>query len=185
MKSITKRCKHCRCEYTYYLSGLYSRIPLNDKDYCPSCKKVMIKALGSISKKYESKYKEIPIDEELLPIFKGLKDEKESHQGVISASTIVCEPLIYDNVELYNHNGNSYALCKNNNENVNHLFLLSEFDIQKNEFTGKAWLNDMPDSYKKGSPLCRRIESFKVDECGLPPPNGEVFYRDLIDNYKN
>lgn len=185
MKSVIKRCKHCQCEYTYYLSGFYCRIPLNDKDYCPSCKKLMIKALGGIPKKYKSEYKEIPIDEELLSIFKKLKDEKENKQGVINCSTIVCEPLVYDNVELYSHNGKSYALCKNNDEINFHLFLLSELDIQKNEFTNKAWLNDSPDSYKKGSPLCRRLGNLNANEYKLPPPIGKLFYTDLTNNCKN
>ena len=118
MKSVIKRCSHCQCEYTYYLSGFYCHIPLNDKDYCPNCKKLIIKTLDTTPKKYKCEYKEIPIDKELLSVFKKLKDKEE--------------------------NG------------------------QKDEFTGKAWLNDSSDS--------------NVDECKLPPPIGKVFYREFIIN---
>lgn len=135
MKSVIKRCSHCQCEYTYYLSGFYCHIPLNDKDYCPYCKKLIIKTLDTIQKKYKCEYKEIPIDKELLSVFKKLKDKEE--------------------------NG------------------------QKDEFTGKAWLNDSTDSYKKTIPIDRKYENFNVDDCKLPPPIGKVFYREFIINCEN
>lgn len=80
MKSVIKRCSHCQCEYTYYLSGFYCHIPLNDKDYCPNCKKLIIKTLDTTPKKYKCEYKETPNDKELLSVFKKLKDKEENGQ---------------------------------------------------------------------------------------------------------
>ena len=74
--------------------------------------------IPTIPKKYKCEYKEIPIDKELLSVFKKLKNKEE--------------------------NG------------------------QKDEFTGKVWLNNSTDS--------------NVDECKLSPPIGKVFYREFIIN---
>lgn len=181
-KSIITRCKHCGREYAYHLSGLGLHSQFDDRDYCLSCRIKIGDILATIPKKYVSKYKEVPIDEKLRYIFKKLYEKEENDGEILGGRIRVCVPLDYDYIELYIHDGKTYALCTNDGNTNSHLFLLSEFDIQKNDFTGKAWITNLPDSYRKASPMCRRVENFKVDECKLSPPIGDLGYKDLVNN---
>ena len=44
MKSIINRCQNCHQTYTYFLSGNYIP-PFNNRNYCPECFEVIVKAL--------------------------------------------------------------------------------------------------------------------------------------------
>lgn len=56
MKIMIRRCKHCNVVYRYQASGEYILGPpkeYNDKEFCPDCKKVVLKALSKVKKRVE------------------------------------------------------------------------------------------------------------------------------------
>lgn len=180
MKTIIQRCKHCKSSYTYQISGDGCLDKYNDNDYCPKCKKRIVDTLNEIPQKYEGVYREIPFDKELFSIFQEIKEIEERNDGFFS-NLRVGVPLDYNIIELYNYNNNSYALCKNKYNDGWHLLLLSEFDLELKEFTGRNWHDGSRCGYRKGMPMCRTVENFKVESINIPPPCGSLFYQDLIN----
>ena len=50
------RCRHCRAVYHHYVSGCPPFVDterLNDREYCPDCKKVILEALEKVPPKVE------------------------------------------------------------------------------------------------------------------------------------
>lgn len=182
MKTIVQRCKHCKQSYTYQISGNGCLDKYNDKDYCLNCKKSIVDALNETPQRYEGIYKEIPFDEELFSTFQEIKESKERNDNFFS-NLKVTVPLDYDIIELYNYNNNSYALCRYKDDEKCHLLLLSEFDLEREEFTVKNWNDGTRCRYRKGMPMCRTFENFKVEPINVPPPNGNLYYQDFINMF--
>ena len=51
-----RECKHCGIRYSYQRSGHGCFDETNDETYCRECKKVIIKALINVPKKFETKF---------------------------------------------------------------------------------------------------------------------------------
>lgn len=183
MKTYITRCKHCGMEYTFQASGEGCFDNYNDRDYCPTCKKAIVDALNKEPKKFVGRYKEIPLDNNLLSTFKEIKEEDEKNRGFFIGFR-ECVPIDFDIIELYCYEYKSYALCKNKDEKEWHLLLKSEFDVEKNEFTDNPWKCGIRREYRKASPMCRTIESFKVEPINLPPPSGTVLSNMLMNLVK-
>jgi hypothetical protein len=47
-----KRCRHCRVRYSYQASG-HGAPDLNDPDWCPDCKQVLLDAFANVPKRVE------------------------------------------------------------------------------------------------------------------------------------
>lgn len=58
MMHYMKRCTHCKTVYAYQASGYGCHDPLNDDEYCPDCKKVIVDALKDVPKKFDSTWVE-------------------------------------------------------------------------------------------------------------------------------
>ena len=79
----------------------------------------------------------------------------------------IIDILDYDNIELYEYQSKSYALCHNDNCDDLHLFVLQEYDLINNEFTKKYWNNKYGDKYESYTLGCNWIRSFnkKIGKC--------------------
>ena len=51
-----KRCRHCNVRYGYQGSGYGCDAPLNDGDYCPDCKQVLIDAFADVPRRVEKDF---------------------------------------------------------------------------------------------------------------------------------
>lgn len=183
MKTYKTRCKHCGREYTFQASGEGCLDNYNDKDYCPTCKKAIVDALSKVPKKFVGIYKEIPLDNNLLPIFKEIKEEDEKDRGFFIRMR-ECVPIDFDIIELYCYEYKSYALCKNKEEKEWHLLMKCEFDEVKKEFTDKPWKCGKRREYRKVSPMCRTVANFEVKTINMPPPSGTVLSNMLMNLVK-
>jgi hypothetical protein len=76
MTHYTKRCKHCKSTYTYQGSGDGCFRPMNDDTYCPVCKAVIIEALKTIPKKFDSVF--VETDEVTYDYLLEKRREKET-----------------------------------------------------------------------------------------------------------
>ena len=84
--------------------------------------------------------------------------------GVILITTPELSVLDYDNIELYEYQSKSYALCHNDNCDDLHLFVLQEYDLINNEFTKKYWNNRYGYKYESYTVGGNKI-SVKIDRC--------------------
>lgn len=168
-----KRCRHCGSEYEYQASGCGCRSPNNDKDYCPECMKIILEVLNKQPVKFTKRYMEIDnksLIDELLKVKESVISKKKSGimwPGVILITTPELSVLDYDNIELYEYQSKSYALCHNNNCDDLHLFVLQEYDLINNEFTKKYWNNKYGDKYESYALGSNWIRSFnkKIGKC--------------------
>lgn len=68
MRHFSKRCIHCKDQYSFQASGHGCHEPLNDEKYCPSCKALIREALSAAPKKYRERHR--PVSE--IPRFAEL-----------------------------------------------------------------------------------------------------------------
>lgn len=184
MQTERRRCTHCGSEYSYQISGYGCQYEVNDEDYCPDCKKVILNALSNVPKKFTNKWKEIPYDEKLVQGFNSLKKDEEERDTVLF-SVLIGVNLDFDCIELYYYGHKRYALCKNKEDKDWKIFLESEFDLYKNDFTGKVWTDARlrnSDTYRKGCNFLRALENVPAHECkesGISKPLGGVHWQDF------
>ena len=126
--------------------------------------KIILEALNNQPVKFTKRYMEIDnksLMGELLKVKESVISKKKSGimwPGVILITTPELSILDYDNIELYEYQSKSYALCHNDNCDDLHLFVLQEYDLINNEFTKKYWNNKYAyeyESYNLGSNLIR------------------------------
>ena len=109
--------------------------------------KIILEALNKQPVKFTKRYMEIynkSLIGELLKVKESVISKKKSGimwPGVILITTPELSVLDYDNIELYEYQSKSYALCHNDNCDDLHLFVLQEYNLINNEFTKKYWNN--------------------------------------------
>lgn len=179
-----KRCIHCNSEYEYQASGDGCLDDLNDKDYCPECKKAIIAALAIIPKKFRGMWKSESFSPEFLKeLFKLNPDSTKEHK-VFRAPVVANEytaSLDYDHIEIYIKDRNMYAITWNNEEEYSkHYFKLYEYSLIKQEFTGKPWYVYTKDTFYFGNNLMRAFKKLeKIEVTPLPPPSKEIYWSDF------
>lgn len=100
---------------------------------------------------------------ELLKVKESVISKKKSGimwPGVILITTPELSVLDYDNIELYEYQSKSYALCHNDNCDDLHLFVLQEYNLINNEFTKKYWNNRYGYKYESYTVGSNWIRSF-------------------------
>jgi len=185
----THRCKHCHRTYQFQLSGSGCVSPYSDKDYCPECAKAIHDALKSIPVAFEKRYKEIPFDKNLMSEL-ALVRTNESGKMFCVMMKFTNVPCAEADVFLYK--GHTYAVGKTE-DGIERMFVLCEYDLEKDEFTGNEWkdegVSDTAVGYwKEGNLAASKIFSIDPDKVSSKEmPKFEpikINYFDLVKNDK-
>lgn len=181
MQHYILRCKHCHKEYTYCTYGNGPEYGTEfgcSMDYCAECQSAINNALKNIPSKFESRFFEIK-QNGLLPVFEKIR-KKEKEKNAWPNFCSLDNYTNYDNTEIYIHNKRKFLVGWDDKTPENkHIFISMEYDLQKNDFTGKPWHYNADDSYTKfRNPIrCLQRQSIKLQP--LAPPIGELFFHDF------
>ena len=127
---------------------------------------IILEALNKQQIKFTKLYMKVDnksLIDELLKVKELVISQKKS--GIMwPCAILITTPwlsiLDYDNIELYECQSNSYALCHNDNCDDLYLFVLQEYDLVNNEFTKKYWNNKYVDEYELYTLGSNLIRSF-------------------------
>lgn len=124
MMHYMKRCRHCNTIYAWQASGDGCFRELNDEDYCPDCKKVIVEALKSVPKKFKKIW--VETDEVTYDYLKAERAKQDEKNGGL------CMRRVY--VSLFN--------TEKGTREVN-----DAFDVDDKQYLVLYW-NDNPDEIK-------------------------------------
>lgn len=188
MEHFILRCKHCKKKYTYCTYGNgegYGTEEGCSMEYCSECQKAIDEALGKIKVKFKPKYRKI--EEPLLfEVFDKLREHKQY-------STYFVNEWIgdYDNAEYFIHNNKKFMVgWYDEKPDEKDIYILSEYDILNDCFTGNVWKCDDKDTYYCSKNFFKNFnkgfsKNLLKDTEGLPEPTGELFYFEPVRTETN
>ena len=126
MQSWYVRCAHCGTEYLYStrVKGAYSRF---SQEYCPECSLLLEKALEGVSVRFEARWQEISIDDEMRIVLREARErarivKMRSHGCGIEIEPYYVAPLGMTSGVVVETSFKRYALCVDGDDNE-HLYL--------------------------------------------------------------
>lgn len=133
-----KRCKHCKTVYTWQASGDGCFHELNDENYCPVCKKVIVETLKSIPQKFKKVW--VETKEVTYDYLKEKRTEKEKGglcMRRVYASLFNSETGASEKNDAFDVDGKQYVVQYwTDNPSVIKIQVLKEQNIETNEITG-------------------------------------------------
>ena len=183
MITYFKHCSHCGITYLYQASGDGCLNELNDKDYCPTCKKAIIDALNTIPVKYIEKWKLVSnIDYNDLELLKENNENKfkiSKLVGLNNSNNNCVEQFFKDN-KLYQVEWNT------SNPSIKEIYCMYPYNTIEKQFSNEAWIYDNEKTrfvdccYFNFKEFGKNIKAKPLNE-----PNGDLYYGEWDVIFKN
>lgn len=157
-------------------------------DYCAECQKAIDDALSKIPIKFGGRFMEITPTDELLALFKQVKDEQDEEERLASKSgnglpivrAIPFSSFIggdHDNVDTCTYKGRVFRIeWDDDKPDEKHVWVQMEYDFIEKKFTDKYWGVDNKDTYIHSRPP--RAKEF-IPVKPMSPPIGKLQYMDF------
>ena len=188
MQHLIRRCKHCRREYIYCTYGNgeeYGTEAGCSMEYCADCQRAIDEALAKIPVKFGGRRMDITPNEELLMLFKKVKEDQEKQEKEIKEKNGL--PIIravpfsnicgeYDNCDTCVFDGKTFVIEWNDATPKDvHVTVEMEYDFIE-KITENYWRTEHRNSYTHYRPM--KVMDLK-DVKPMNPPLGNLAYLDF------